>query len=189
MKLYFVALIPPKETEERIRSLKQEMRTHYGSSRALKLPAHITLQIPFKMEEEQEPKLIRVLESFSEEIPPFPVEISGFGSFPPRVLFVKVKNPPHIIEVFKKLQKKMYPELELKENEKMHSIHPHMTIAFRDLTKDAYTEAWKGFKNREFEAVFWAKDLVLLKHNGKTWDIFRKFNFLPSKEGQASNFP
>lgn len=88
MKLYFIALIPPSEVEGRIHSLKQEMSRRFGASKALRLPAHITVQIPFWFREQEELSLLQILENFAQEMQPFKVELSGFGSFPPRVLFV-----------------------------------------------------------------------------------------------------
>ena len=46
--LYFIALIPHTGLREEIREIKERMRDEYGAGHALKSPAHITLQMPFK---------------------------------------------------------------------------------------------------------------------------------------------
>jgi len=77
--LYLIALIPPEELKEQVRILKTEMRERFNASHALKAPAHITLQMPFRREPEFEERLIPELEQFSGTIQPFPVQIDGFG--------------------------------------------------------------------------------------------------------------
>ena len=46
--LYFIALIPGKELKEKVRAVKERMKADYNAGHALKSPAHITLQMPFK---------------------------------------------------------------------------------------------------------------------------------------------
>ena len=64
MPLYFLAIIPPEEICKRVKSLKQEIAEKYKAKNALKLPAHITLQIPFQLSESEENKFIDILEDF-----------------------------------------------------------------------------------------------------------------------------
>ncbi|MEZ4998345.1 MAG: hypothetical protein R2758_13095 [Bacteroidales bacterium] len=42
-ELYFVALIPPVELRNEIRTLKERMRSDHSAGHALRSPAHITL--------------------------------------------------------------------------------------------------------------------------------------------------
>ena len=63
MPLYFLAVIPSEEINKRIKSLKLEIAEKYEAKHALKLPAHITLQIPFKIPETEEGKLIDSLKT------------------------------------------------------------------------------------------------------------------------------
>jgi 2'-5' RNA ligase len=39
-------------------------------------------------------------------------------------------------------------------------LHPHITIATRDLDSSTFVKAWPHFKNREFKASFDVKSLV-----------------------------
>ncbi|MBI6116478.1 2'-5' RNA ligase family protein [Salegentibacter maritimus] len=66
MPLYFIAIMLPEEISMRIKSLKLEIAEKYEAKHALKLPAHITLQIPFKIPETEEEKLIEALQGFAE---------------------------------------------------------------------------------------------------------------------------
>jgi 2'-5' RNA ligase len=59
-----------------------------------------------------------------------------------------------------------------------------MTVGFSDLSKTEFWQAWDNFKNRPISFSFMADHLALLRHNGKTWDVYRKFDFAP--EGPAN---
>lgn len=56
--LYFIALVPPLELRARIEALKEEMHRRFGARHALKAPAHLTLQMPFRHSPEQEQELL-----------------------------------------------------------------------------------------------------------------------------------
>lgn len=75
--------------------------------------------------------------------------------------------------LFEKLRESLYSQIKLKENEKMDSIDPHLTIAFRDLSKEAFAQAWPELQQRDFEVSFIADKLFLLKHNGKVWEVMK----------------
>ena len=177
MNLYFMALIPHQDLMEQVKSLKEEMRDKHGAKHALKSPAHITLVPPFKRPAGYEDFISDALRRFSAARNSFEVRLSGFKSFPPRVIYIDVKNPDSIIELHSGLKAKLLAEIILKDEELKSKIHPHMTIATRDLTREAYQIAWPIFEKREFECKFEVKSLFLLKHNGKFWDIFREFEF------------
>lgn len=177
MNLYFLALLPHPELREEIRNLKEEMKVRFNAGHALKSPAHITLQMPFKRSADDEPQLISALENFAVGQSSFSIFLSGFDHFSPRVIFVKVENPQPIIELHTKLNQVLIHQMNFQENNLSKEVHPHLTIATRDLHKAAFHQAWPEFQKRKFEASFQAKSLFLLKHNGKYWDIYREFFF------------
>lgn len=175
--LYFIALIAPARVRKDLENFKKEIKQKFGAKNALKLPAHITLQIPFRMEEKREASLIQKLQKFSEKQDIFNIDLLGFGKFSRNVIFVKLKKHEPVNELYTELQKMLSHKLELKENEKATRFHPHLTIASRDLLRKDFPEAWASFKNRKYEASFTADRICLMKHNGKTWDIYRSFEF------------
>lgn len=175
MKLYFIAIVLPPGIREEIKGFKEEMKEQYGAKHALKIPAHITLQPPFKFPEGEEEKLLSALDEFAEQQEGFDVELNGFGSFPPRVIYVKVTNHQPIVRLHNSLQQVMKDFVKPEEGKKESPIHPHVTIASRDLSKGAFRESWPRFKNRSYEAEFPAQSLMLLKHNGKVWEFHREF--------------
>lgn len=176
MNLYFIALLPPQKLSDEVRQIKEEIRKKYRAKHALKLPAHITLQPPFPLKDIEEEDLIRSLRKFAENQSKFEVNLNGFGAFPPRVIFIDISNPKPVKALYKELNrimKQFVPE----EDQSKRELHPHMTLATRDLYRKNFKDAWEDFQKREFSATFLATKLCLFKHNGKTWDVYREFRF------------
>jgi len=182
MSLYFIALVPQLKLREQVKALKKEIEAGYLAKHALKLPAHITLKIPFNLRKEEEPLLIKTLQELAERIPVFDVELSGFDYFKSGVIFIKCVDHDPIIEVHNKLEQVYTQKLGVKKKEHPSRFYPHMTIASRDLRPEFFEKAQAEFKNREFHASFEAESYCLFKHNGKTWDVHRKFFFIPKVE-------
>lgn len=175
MSLYFIAILPPEDLSQRIKELKLELAEKYNTRHALKLPAHLTLQIPFRMSNTREDKLQQILKNFSEKQKPFEIKTAGFGRFSRKVLFIAITENPELVQLHRELQKYLDKNLQLKEKEKGSNFHPHFTLATRDLSYLDFEPAWKELKDRELKDTFTVKSLVLFKHNGKTWDWFGEF--------------
>lgn len=173
--LYFIAIMPPASVRAEIEHFKKEIKENFGIKHALKLPAHITLQIPFRMHERKEDILFKKLEKFSRQHEIFQTELEDFGKFSKNVIFINVKNHEPFIFLYEKLKEIMLNFLNLKSHEISSKIHPHITIATRDLKRSNFPKVWNEFKDRNYTAAFKVDALYLLKHNGKTWDICRKF--------------
>ena len=182
MSLYFIALVPQHELREQIKAFKKEIEARYQAKHALKLPAHITLKMPFNFKKEEESFLIKSLQELADRIPVFDVELSGFDYFKSGVIFVKCADHDPIIEVHNNLEQVFARKLGVAKIEDSSRFYPHMTIASRDLSPEVFGKAWAEFKNREFHASFEAERFFLFKHNGKTWDVHRKFFFIPKVE-------
>ena len=177
MKLYFIALIPHEEIQSQVYLLKQEMMTCFKAKHALKSPAHITLQMPFKRNTSLEEEIQSKLHSFASKQFPIEIQLSNFGAFTPRVIYINVADHEPIIILHSNLKKFLSSELKFDSDEISSRFHPHMTIATRDLTKKNFNAAWGEFEDRKYEGTFIANSLYLLKHNGKFWDIHREFPF------------
>lgn len=175
--LYFIALIPGGELRERVRTVKERMKVLYTASHALKSPAHITLQMPFKRHSGDEPRMEEALRKFAAAEKAFEVSLDGFGAFVPRVIYIKITEPGPVRELHSRLKAMLLSELGFSPSELMKDVQPHITVATRDLTKTAFSQAWPEIMNEEFRATFTACSIFLLKHNGKYWEIFREFNF------------
>jgi 2'-5' RNA ligase len=176
-KLYFIALVPPIDLRDQVRLLKEEMRDRFGAGHALKSPAHITLQMPFRWPEKEEARLIGFLDTFRLDRHPFPVLLNGFDCFAPRVIFIKVLNHRPIVDLATSLKLGLERVLGFRSKQVHHGFHPHLTIATRDLSEEAFSKAWPEYAERPFQANFLCYALSLLKHNGKCWEIHQSFTF------------
>lgn len=175
-KLYFIAIIPPAPFFDTALALKHYFRDRYGSKASLNSPPHITLHMPFQWNEDKEPKLLERLSLFSEGNMSLHLEFNNFGCFPPRVIFIDLKKSQDLENYQQQLHRFCKTELNLfNANYKAKPFHPHLTLAFRDLKKAAFYEAWLEFKEKDFEGEFSSKGFTLLKHNGKQWNVLKEF--------------
>ncbi|WP_258102916.1 2'-5' RNA ligase family protein [Marinoscillum sp. MHG1-6] len=176
--LYFIALVPDEPFLSEVKALKQLVAERFGSKAALRSPAHITLHMPFRYDETKEEKLIDALKTFTQEIHSLKVSQSGFGAFEPRVIFVNVTKTLELTTLQQELLRFTRKTLNLdSENYKGQGFHPHMTIAFRDLRKSKFFEAWTYFEQRQIDMNWDAHSLKLLKHNGSIWEIYEYMPF------------
>ncbi len=173
--LFFIAIVLPTTIETRVAQLKEEVRDKYGSKHALNSPAHITLHMPFKWKMKKLDLLTETLSKMSGGQHDFDIQLMGFSAFPPRVIYIDVV--PN--EALRSLQKHVVTiarrQLGLDNGDyKNRGFHPHVTIAFRDLKKAKFEEAWNDFKNRAFQVTFSASSLTLLKHDVGRWSVYRE---------------
>jgi len=174
--LYFLAIVPPSPIYEEALALKNYFKENYKSKASLNSPPHITLHMPFQWKQEKEEELIKTFENFSSTVKPFDLKLSGFGSFPPRVIFVDVVKNENLEMLHKALHQHCKRELNIfNANYKDKGFLPHLTLAFRDLKKPLYTKAWEEFEKKEYSNSFKVDKFVLLKHNGKVWEVFQEY--------------
>jgi 2'-5' RNA ligase len=172
--LFFAAIIPPKEIRKEILQLKLEIKERFNAAHALKLPAHITIVPPFWLKNDQEHDLVKKLETITSNQDTFPVKLKNFGHFGQRVIFINVEDHQAVKNFHKEVTAGVSSFLQ--ESQKS-SIHPHVTLGTRDLSRESFKKAWDEFKTRSYLNSFIAGDLSLLKHNGKNWNIFKEFSF------------
>lgn len=167
--LYLIALVPPQTVLDDVLEFKNELKSQFGASHALKLLGHITLQMPFWMHENHRPTLMANLETFSKEQKSFPIFLNGFGSFSPRVIFIKINDHEAIIQLQDALQEALPESIFAHPDQRQTDIHPHLTIATRDLQENIFPQAWSEYRNKPYQAAFMAHDLTLFRHTGKKW--------------------
>lgn len=175
---YFVALIPPSPVFEEVLALKNYFKEHYHSKASLNSPPHLTLHMPFEWPEKKENALRDGLAGFAALQRPFAIQLNGFGSFPPRVIFVDIEASENLAEIQRQLHGYCKRELNLfNAGYRDLPFHPHLTVAFRDLKKVAFAQAWEEFKDKPFQANFLATGVTLLKHDGRLWHRHGEFAF------------
>lgn len=173
---YFIAIVPPSPVYDEALEQKQYFKDHYQSKASLNSPPHITLHMPFRWREDKEAELVQQLSQFTSNIQPFNITLDNFSSFPPRVIFINVIKTPELEHLYVELKRFCKRELNLfNADYKEQPFHPHLTLAFRDLKKPNYQRAWDEFEQKKYKADFPAKNIALLKHDGKTWQVFHEF--------------
>jgi 2'-5' RNA ligase len=176
---FFIALLPPHSVQQLANKIKQHFAEIYQSRAAQKSPPHITLQPPFDWQTEDLPRLTQHLEEFAQSQPPIPLILDGFGAFKPRVIIIKVIHTPELFAVQKNLSDFLEPALGIiHEPSKSRTFSPHLTVAYRDLTKPNFYQAWSEFENQPFFFEFIVPQLTLLVHNGECWEISKEFPLL-----------
>jgi 2'-5' RNA ligase len=170
-KMYFIALVAPKEINDDAMQWKNVMKERFDCSVALRSPAHITLVPPFWMDESLENKLQNEIRDISQQQASFEINLKNFSAFKPRVIFVDV-IANQLLQTLQAhlLQFLVKPNIFPIEKEDR-PFHPHITIATRDLHKKSFHEAWEIFKEKTYEASWLVNSMSLLRHNQKNWDV------------------
>ncbi len=177
-QLFFIAILPPLNIQRSVNAIKHHFAEIYNSKAALKSPPHITLQPPFYWEITQLDEIKIVLTEFANKQKSFPVALDGFAAFKPRVIYVDVHKTPELITVQKELMELLESSLQIVDKvSKTRPFAPHVTVGFKDLSKANFCQAWKEFKEKEFDANFTATRLTLLQFKEKQWEIDSEFNF------------
>ncbi|MEL7005803.1 MAG: 2'-5' RNA ligase family protein [Bacteroidota bacterium] len=181
--LYFIAIVPPDPIYEDIFKWKTYFADNHQSKGALRSPPHITLHMPFKSPEKKSNKIHEFLQSVASEQKPFVVQLRNFNAFEPRVIYIDILDNTELRTLQNTLAASMRRVLNIfNDGYKNKGFKPHITVAFRDLRKAEFYNAWKTIKDEVFEAAFEVKELCLLKHDGQRWEINTRYPFRSSPE-------
>ena len=173
--LYFIALMPPEHIRQEIESFKIEIQKKFGLAHALKLPAHLTLKIPFRINEEKLEELLPAIDKFWKNQKSFEIELDGFGRFGKQVIFVNVQDHRPLITLHEDLLDIISRLVDLKKHEIASKIYPHLTIATRDLKRTDFPQIWEMFENRLYNSSFEANEISIFRHDGKLWNAIQSF--------------
>lgn len=172
--LYFIAVVPPEDIQEKITDFKHTIAEKFGSRHALNAPPHITLHMPFKWKWKKIEKLNETIGEINSEIHAFSVELNGFGFFEPRVVFVNVVENEKLNSLQELVVDRGRKKLKLDNgNYKNQVFHPHVTIGFRDLKKRMFYEAKEYFEGKDEKFQFKVERVHLLRHDEKKWIILK----------------
>jgi 2'-5' RNA ligase len=176
--LYFIALIPHQELADKITTIKNDFARQYLSSKALKVMPHITLQNPFQRMESFETEFHLRLQDFFSAFRSFNIQLSGYDCFDNRnnpVVFIDVVKNDLLFDLHKKLIYFLREEMNFSAKESPYSFHPHITVAYRDLTTEQFNKAWPIYKSKPFEGSFVVDTVYLLKHDYRKWNVLSRF--------------
>lgn len=172
--LYFVAILPPKNIEERIDEIKKEFSDVYKSFEALKSPVHLTLKEPFTLDIKDEALLLRKLEGLSFVHQPFQQELKDFDKHQKHTIHIKANKCAEIVSLKKNI-KRIFKEYFFNVQQDQMPFNPHYTIAYRDVPEKTFELAWEDYQQKTFEADFTCTHFTLLKHTGVKWINMRDF--------------
>lgn len=175
--IYFIAILPEQEIQDEINKFKQYAAKKFDTKRALTSPPHITLAAPFKYEDKNIHKVLDIAKEFANQQSPFDIELKDFNCFAPRVIYLDVMKSAILDDAHQKLNSALEKNCDIEWKFKDTEFHPHMTVAFKDLKKSIFPQAWKYFRRAKYKNTFNANALNVLKHNGKEWQIFETFRF------------
>jgi len=174
---FFIALLPPQPIQDYANEIKQYFAEHYASRAAQKSPPHITLQAPFEWSMDEIDTLKQSLSEFAIAQTPIPISLSGFSAFVPRVIYINVLRTAALLDLHQALLTHMEAALGIADPKaKQRPFAPHMTVAFRDLSKQNFRAAWPEFQHRSLEFEFVASHLTLLLHDGHRWNAYANFS-------------
>lgn len=173
--LYFIALIPHDTVAGEVTGFKNDIAQNYNSSKALRSMPHITLKAPFKLAAREHNNLQLWFEGIRPMTESFIIELEDFGSFDNKdnpVIYVKPVMTPSLERLQKQILSSFehtYPHISIPYTER--TFHPHMTIAYRDLTPEQYARAIDVYQHKKYSASFRADKFYLLQHDGSQWNV------------------
>ena len=104
--------------------------------------------------------------------------LNGFAAFQPRVIYIDVVKTPELLSIQKSFMSRWEYSLNIVHKvSKKRPCSPHLTVGFRDLTKKNFYKAWEEFKAQEIYYNFVVRELTLLIHNGRNWEIHSEYKF------------
>lgn len=173
--LYLIAIIPPESIREDIQKFKEDFRQRFFSETASKVITHITLKTPFKLPFEKAEELKKWFERLYVGVEPFEIELKNFGAFHNPEHPVIYVNPSMTTQLYS-LQNEIirsfhviYPQIKILDIE--HKFKPHVTVAYRDLSPEAFHKAWSEYQSKKYYAVFPVENFYLLQHDTRKWNI------------------
>jgi 2'-5' RNA ligase len=172
--MYYIAIVCPPAIDEKVLSYKHWMRNQFGCTVALKSPAHITLVAPFWLEEIRELELFNSLNHLQSSISFIEIQLTNFAHFSNRVLFVHVEANEQLAVLQGEVETYFSNLFSLEIKKDNRPFHPHITIANRDLSPQAFVQAWQKFAKEDYTAVFTADKISLLKLNPGKWHVIHE---------------
>ena len=174
--LFFVALLLPPDLGAIASGWQHYCVDRFQTKKALNSPPHITLQPPFQFPVEDIDHLENFLQTFAQSQMGFSIQLTGFNCFAPRVIYIDVQLTPQLRECQSQLKTAFGTQLNI-QNQRYgdRPFCPHVTIAFKDLSRANFDRAWAFFRERPLNHRFTVGGLSLLQHNGRHWQVRANF--------------
>lgn len=172
MNVYFIAIAPQKELSDKIRLISKDFAERFDSVKAFNNFPHITIIPPFKFPEEKEELLLNNFAHIKLDEAAFELALNSFQAFPNKknpVIYIRPENTEPL--------KRLYDEL----NEFFYftpykSFHPHVTVAYKDLTYENFEKAWSEYQDKPFHENFIVNTVGIYKHTNNAWKLMRSIS-------------
>lgn len=175
--LLFIGITPPETISKEITLLKEEIGRRFRTSHALKSPPHITLQAPFIWPSGEDQTLYRLLTNFAASQKRFNTTLAGFGSFDKRVVFIKIADHHPLLILHHNFLDEVTAKLPPEPSKTRHTIHPHITLATRDIDEKTFDRIEHFLSDKSFSAQCTFDSIVLFRHHDKKWENCAEFFF------------
>ena len=166
--LFFFAIPMPEVLNDEIREITEEISRKYHTQKALSSEPHITIIPPFWYPSSKIDVLKNVITHVSKFTWEFDIQLNGYKTFPRNVLFIDVLMSEELQQCHDQTYNCLPQELFYKVK-RYHTFHPHITVAFKDISDENFAEAKKEYLPSEFKRSFTFPGLALYKHNRKIW--------------------
>ena len=177
---FFIALMAPDEVTDYANTVIQDLGDRYHT-RTAHAPPHITLQAPFRWPKIQIATLEHCLRQFKPQFSLIPIQLSGFGHFGQRVLYIHVCQTSELMALQADLSHHLAHTLGIVDPKaKTRSFTPHMTVASRHLTPQSFRHAWHELSQRSVEFEYESDRLTLLIYQKQQWWTQATIAFTPS---------
>jgi 2'-5' RNA ligase len=188
--IYLIAIVPPQPLYAEIQEIKEYIGEKYKTKEALGRPPHITLIPPFNAPKSVEGEIKKFLNSFGSKQQSFDIQIDGYGEFSHGTLYMKPAESPEIMSMQKSLIKQFASVYARgKERGPSYGFHPHITVAYKDLTRPMFDAAWREFGDKLFRRRFTLKHIDLMKWD-RGWQTISKGMFASATDAaELSLFP
>ncbi len=177
MSLYFIAFEPPTELSDQIRLISKDFAQRFGAARAFNSFPHITLIPPFNFDEQNESQVVGRFMKMELTVNFFEVHLTRYNCFnrtKSPVIFLEPESSAELRKIYNEVNLAMsvfnYAEL----------FHPHVTVAFRDLTYEAFLEAWEEYCEKPLDLHFEVERISLYKHVQAKWCPIAHRELLPN---------
>lgn len=170
--LYFIALLPDLTIQDEVTGFKQIAKERFNTAHALKSPPHITLIPPFRSDQTD----FSALQIAADAQHSFSIQLQDFDHFGSRVIFVNVAAELSLLACQEQLAAFCADQFAITPDPR--PFHPHMTVAFKDLKRSIFPEAWTYFSAQSYQRSFVADALTLLVHTGQQWTVKQQFPFV-----------
>lgn len=172
---FFIALMLPEAIEHYVNQVIEDLGDRYHTRTARAAP-HITLQPPFLWPIESVETLEGAIDQVASTQYPMSIQLSGFGCFAPRVIYIDVVKTPELLEMQNTLMtrmEKMLGSVDTKAQNR--SFSPHVTVASRKMNPRVFKQAWGELEKRAVNVEFVCDRLTLLIHNTQRWNTHQSF--------------